>query len=887
MRLSLSSADPSPRLHRWLLALYPKSFRNEYAAEMQRIFRRRLREAAGPLPAAGIWIEEAADILPNALRAHFDILRQDLRYSWRSLRRTPSFFAAAVIVTALGIGATTAAFTLTDHILLRPLPYPDAGRLVKIWESNPNRNPGLRGLGGTNDVAPANFLDWKMLSTSFEEMGAYAFVSSNLVGRGDAERLSGVDIVPAALRAVGVQPAEGRLLDDAEDAEGAPCTLLISHEFKRRKFGDDARVVGEKLVLDEEPCTIAGVMPQGFVFPTRDIRFWRAARFSANTYGQRNNNYLRVVARLKPAVSVAQASADLARISAQLEKQYPAENKSVSTAVVTLRDEISQGTRTMIYAVAAASGCLLLIACTNVASLFLARATARSRELAVRTALGAGSERLVRQLLTDTVVIAVAGSALGVLIAVGAVPLAVKLVPTSLPIGEAPAADWRMLLVAAAGSLLTVVTCGVAPAIRATRLASAGALRDGVRSGTSRRTERVRSFLVTAQVAASVALLVCTGLLLRALWRVEAIDPGFRTDNVVTMRVNLAWPTYALNATRVALYRRVLDEVAVVPNVDQVAFVSALPLTLRGGVWPVYYPGQSPIPGKQAQSCLVRTITPRYFDVMGIPLIGGRTFDDRDTLKGELVAMVSQKFADKMWPGQSPIGRRFAMLQIERTIVGVVGEVRIRGIERTNEAQVYLPATQHPDNVWSNYASRDLAVKTTRELSGREMGALTTSLRAIVARADPNVPISDVRPLAEIVQSDFAFRSVQASVLRAFAIVAVVLASVGLHGLLAFMVSARTREIGVRIALGAPRRDILSMVLVRGLKLACIGGAIGLAAGYLTGLSFRSLLAGVEPADAAALAGAITIAVAMTLVGSFWPALRAARTDPITATRAD
>ena len=877
------------RLHRWLLALYPKSFRNEYGEEMRRVFRRRLRDAGGPLSVAGIWTDEVADTVRNAARAHVDILRQDLRYSLRSLRRTPGFFAAAVIVTALGIGATTAAFTLTDHILLRPLPYPGADRIVKIWESNPNRNPGLRGLGGTNDVAPANFRDWKTLSTSFEEMGAYAFMSANLVGRGDAERLSGVDIVPAAMRAVGVPPAEGRLLDDAEDAEGAPCNVLVSTEFRRRKFGESADVLGEKLVLDEEPCTIAGVMPRGFVFPTREIAFWRAARFSAATYGQRNNNYLRVVARLKAGVSATQASADLARISAQLERQYPAENKSVSTAVVTLRDEISQGTRTMIYAVAAASACLLLIACTNLASLFLARATARSRELAVRMALGAGSERLIRQLLTDTIVIAVAGSALGVLIAVGAVPLAARLVPTSLPIGEAPQADWRMLFIAAAGSLLTVLACGVAPAIRATRQTGSGvgSLRDGARSGTSRRTERVRSILVTAQVAASVALLVCTGLLLRALWRVEEIDPGFRTDNVVTMRVNLAWPTYAPNAKRVALYRRLLDDVAVVPNVAEAAFVSALPLTMRGGVWPVYYPGQPAIPGRQAQSCLVRIITPKYFGVMGIPLIAGRTFDDRDNLQGELVAVVSQTFGEKMWPGQSPVGRRFTMLEIERTVVGVVGEVRIRGVERTNEAQVYLHAPQHPDNVWSNYASRDLAVKTTRALGGREMGALTAALREVVARADPNVPISDVRPLAAIVQGDFAFRSVQANVLRAFAMVAVVLASVGLHGLLAFMVSARTREIGVRIALGAPRGDILSMVLGRGLRLAGIGGAVGLGAGYLTGASFRSVLAGVEPADLTALGGAMAVAVAMTLAGSFWPAMRAARTDPITATRAE
>lgn len=875
------------RFHRWLLALYPKSFRNEYGHEIGRAFRLRRRDASGLPAVAVLWIGEIADVVTNAARVHADILGQDLRFSLRALRRTPGFFVAAVLVTALGIGATTAAFTLTDHILFRPLPYPEADRIVKIWESNPTRPVGIHGLGGTNDVSPANYRDWKQLSSSFEEMGAYGFVSANLAGRGEPERLSGAIAAPGALRAVGIPPAEGGVLEDADDVSGAPCRVLVSDGLRRRKFAEGAPVTGQKILLDDEPCTIAGVMPPGFAFPTREISFWRPARFTDQMYGQRNNNYLRVVARLKPGISVSQASADLARISARLEQLYPDENRNVSAAVISLRDEVSGGTRTLIYAVTGASACLLLIACTNLASLFLARATARGSELALRTALGAGSERLVRQLLTDTVVVAAAGAACGVLIAIVAVPMGARLVPTTLPVGDIPPADWRMLLVAAGATLLTVLVCGVAPAIRASRQASAGAPRDGARTGTSRPTERLRSALVVAQVAASVALLVCAGLLLRALWRVQSIDPGFRTANVLTMRVNLAWPQYAPNTARTAFHRRVLEDVEALPNVAGAAFVSALPLTMRGGVWGVYLPGQPPVPGRQAQNSLVRFVTPRYFDVMGIPLISGRTFDDRDSLTGELTAIVSRTFGDRLWPGESPIGRRFTMLQVERTIVGVVGDVRIRGIERSNEPQVYLSTLQHPDTIWGNYAARDLAVRTTRALGGREMGALAASIRNLVARTDPRLPISDVRPLSEIVESDYAFRSVQAAVLRAFAVIAVVLAAVGLHGLLAFMVSARTREIGVRIALGAARRDILTMVLMRGLRLACVGGAVGLGAGYLAGTSFRAVLAGVDPADVTAIGGALAVAVVMTLAGSLWPALRAARTDPMTATRAD
>lgn len=876
------------RLHRWLLRVYPKSFRNEYGSELQAVFRRRLRDADGVIARLGVWTSEIFDVVFNAARVHFDILKQDLRYSWRSLRRSPAFFSAAILVTALGIGATTAAFTITDHVLFRPLPYPNADRLMKLWEASPNWVAGTPGLGGTNDPSPGNARDWRRLSTSFEEMGSYTFVSANLIGRGDPERLAGVNIEPVALRVMGVAPAIGRWLEPADDVEGAPCSVLISDDLRRRKFAEGANVAGEKILLDGEPCVVVGVMPRGYLFPTRETAFWRPIRLGAQQLEQRNNNYLRVVGRLKPGVTVAQAAADLKRIGAQLEQQYPDENKDVSVAVIPMRDEVGPGTRSMIYAVAGASVCLLLIACTNLASLFLARAGTRSREFAVRTALGAGSERLVRQLLTDTVIIAVAGAAIGVAIAIGAVPLAARLVPTTLPVGDIPPADWRMLAVAAVGTLLTVLTCGIAPAIRASRQTSASGLRDsGARTGASKRTERLRGVLVVAQVAASVALLVCTGLLLRALWRVEAIDPGFRTENVVTMRVNLAWPAYAPNTARVTFYRRVLEDVQKLPNVAQAAFVSALPLTMRGGVWAVYHPGQPPIPGRNAQAALVRFVTPQYFDVLGIPQIDGRTFDDRDHLKGELVAIVSRNFADRMWKGQSPIGRRFTMLEIERTIVGVVGEVRIRGIERTNEAQVYLPVQQHPDNVWGNYAGRDLAVKTARDLSGREMGALTASIRELVAKADPLLPISDVRPLSAVVESDYAFRTIQADVLRAFAVVAVILAGVGLHGLLAFMVAARTREIGVRIALGAARRDILSMVIGRGLRLALFGAVVGLGAGYFAGASFRTVLAGVEPTDFGAITGAIAVAVLMTLAGSLWPALRAARTDPITATRAD
>ena len=872
------------RLHRWLMALYPRSFRNEYGGEMDRVFRRRRRDASGPIGVAGLWMSEIVDVIANASRVHLDILRQDLRYSLRVLRRSPGFFAAAVIVTALGIAATTASFTLTDHVLVRPLPFPGADRLVKLWQADPERAAGQHGLQGTNDVSPANYRDWKNLTSSFESAGAYTFASANLVGAGDPERLAGALVTADAMRVIGVSPATGRALSDADDRAGAACAVLVSHDFAQRKFPSGA--IGQNIVMDQEPCSIAGVMPRGFDFPVRDLAFWRPIRFASDSFDDRNDTYLRVIARLKPGVSEAEANADLTRVSARLAQQYPAFNRKIAAVAIALRDEINDQARLMIYVVAGASACLLLIACTNLASLFLARATSRHGELSIRTALGAGSERLVRQLLTDAVVIALAGGGLGVLIAIRVVPLIATLAPNTLPIGEAPAADWRMLLVAAMATVITVLTCGVLPALRAARHASAGGLRDGARTGASRRTERLHGVLVVAQVAASVALLICAGLLLRALWRVQAIDPGFKTGNVLTMRLSLPWPQYAPNAARTTFYRRVVDDIGALPGVEEAALASYLPLTMRGGVWEVFLPGRPAEPGSEVQMALTRFVTPRYFSAMSIPLVRGRVFDDRDTIRGEPTAIVSETFGNAIWPGESSIGRRFVMMQTEVTIVGIVGEVKVRGLERRNEPQVYLPSGQQPDGSFINYTPRDLAVKM-RASDAAGMGAMAASIRGVVNRIDPQLPISSVRPLAEIVTDDTAVRAVQANVLRAFAVVAIVLAGVGLHGLLAFMVSARTRELGIRLALGAAPRDILSLVIGRGLMLACIGGAIGLGIGYLAGMSFRAVLAGVNPADIVAIGGALGVSIVMVIAGSVWPAIRAARINPIIATRAE
>ena len=820
--------------------------------------------------------------LTNAVRVHLDILGQDLRHTLRTLRRTPGFTATAVLVTALGVGATTAAFTLTDYVLVRPLPFPDADRLVKIWEGQTTGPTVRRGLQGTNDAGPANYLDWKEMSRSFSVMGAYSFVTSNYIGAGDPERIEGVVVSADAMTTVGVAPAIGRALTPQDDLSGAPCTVLVSDGFWHSRFGGNPSVQGTRITLDQEICEVAGVMPPGFEFPTRTTSFWRPIRFRPNVRENRQDHYLKVIARLKPGVTLEQARDDMDGVSATLRKMYPKDNEDVASVVIRLRDELNDQSRMLLLAIAGAAACLLLLACTNLASLVIARATSRARELALRTAIGAGRSRLVRQLLTESVVLAAVGGGLGLLLAAAAVPTVARLVPTTLPVPEVPGLDLRMLAIAAIATLGTGIGFGVLPALRATRQPAARSLGDGARVGSSRRTERVRAGLVIAQVTVSIVLMVGAGLMLRTLLQVQATPTGFNPDRVLTMRTTLPWAKYGPQAPRVEFIQRVLAGVKALPGVTTAAYTSFLPMTMRGGVWDVVVPGRPPGRNDLASS---RFVTPDYFTVMEIPMMRGRTFAESDSLKAQQVAIVSESFATRYLDGQDAIGRTFKFsLAGERTIVGIVGNIRVRGLERPSEPQVYLPYQQHPDNQTMNYVPKDLVVKVDAGVEDSpRWDALVASIRRVVASVDAQQPVADVQPLSAIVLGETAARSVQLRVLGAFAVVSCLLAAVGLHGLLAFVVSARTREFGVRLALGAEPRQILSLVARRGVMLGLTGVTAGVAIAYAAGRWIESLLVGVSPADPLTLTVAVAVSLTMTLAGSLMPAFRASRTNPTTA----
>ncbi|MEP6915197.1 MAG: ABC transporter permease [Acidobacteriota bacterium] len=860
------------RAYRALLHLYPASFRREYGEEMCAIFARDRRGARGPLDRVMLWGGAIRDVLGNAVMVHGDILRQDLRYTARTLFRARGFTLTAVAVVALGVGANTAAFSITDFVLLRPLPFPQADRLVKLWESE-------RGYSRT-ELSPANYRDWTAATQSFDRLGAYTLTSLNLVGPDEPQRLQGADVTSDLLPTLGVQPALGRLFTAADEREGAPGTLLLSDRFWKNGFGGSDSILGRRVLLDDEPFVVIGVMAPDFQFPNRTVEFWRPLRFSADDYLDRSNTYLYGLGRLRPGVSLSAAQAEMTLVAAQLAQQHPKENENIGATLIALGDEVSRQSRLLLLTLTGAALCVLLIACANLANLLLARALGRRRELAVRAAIGAGRERLVRQLATESLTVSLLGGACGILLAVTVVPLLGTLVPQTLPVAHGPSVDLRVLAFAGLLTVATGLAFGLVPVLRIGGDASLGGLRDGARAGGGRK-ERLRSALVVGEVIASVVLLVASALLMRALWTVQARDPGFKPEGVITLRTALPLPKYDATARRQGFYSAVLADVRTLPGVSNAAYISGLPMVMRGGIWAVTLDG---VAEKTANSQKVglRFVTPGFFASLGIPVHAGRDVSESDKTDGEAVAVVSESFSKRYGTGQNLIGRRFTIAFAQRVIVGVVGDIRVRGLESDSEPQVYLPSTQVRDGWLTPYAPKDLVVR-----SSAPPDQLLPALRAIIRRADPTQPISDIRPLTGIVEMETASRAVQMRVVGAFAAIAFLLAGIGIHGVLSFAVSQRTSEIGVRVALGAQRRDILAMVLRQGVLLAAAGVIPGIGLAYLAARSMGALLVGVKPNDSTAFAVTAALSVVMTLAGCLMPTLRALRIDPVRAIRAE
>jgi len=859
------------RFYRALLRLYPAGFLADYRHELCAVFAERAREFSGPLAPIRVALAALADVVPNAAAAHADMLRQDLRYAARSLGRTPGFAVTAILLVALGVGANTAAFSLADFVLVRPLPFPHADRLVKVWQRTAEY--------GRNELSPANYRDWAAASTrSFADFGAYTAGAVNLAGAMEPRRLEIARVTPNFFPIVGVPALLGRAISPSDSNDAG--IVVLSYALWQSHFGGASDIVGRGVRLDGTPYTVVGVMPPAFRFPRREMDAWTPLQLREDDFTDRTNTYLEGVARIRDGVTFERARDELGAIATRIEQPYEKENGSIGATVYRLRDELGSRARLLVLALCGAALCTLLLACANLASLLLARSAHRARELAVRAALGAGRERLVRQLVTESIALAVIGGAVGVAVAMIGVPLLAHLVPQALPVAERPSVDVRVLVIAVAVVGVTGLLFGVMPGIRTGGQGAFEALRDGGRTSGGR-TRPLRAALVVVEVAASVVLLISSGLLIRAVWRIQAEDPGFRTEDVLAVRTALPRPAYDVTARRAQFYDRVLRDVRVLPGVRSAAYVTGLPMRMTGGIWKVTLPGELKGPDESGSASL-RFVTPQYFATLGIPLRRGRDVAETDAADQPFAAVVSESFARRYWPTGEPLGKRFTFAMNERTVVGVVGDVRVRGREMGSEPQVYLPYKQVEDSSLVGYVPKDLVVR-----SSAPPATLLPSIRRAVRAADPEQPVSDVATMEEIVGTETAPRVTQLRLLTMLSTIALLIAGVGIHGLLAFTVSRRSQELAVRRALGAPSGDIVGLVLREGMLLAVAGILVGVALAYPSARAMGALLAGIDPADPLTIGVVGAVCLGTAVVGCLRPAVRAARITPLAALRAE
>ena len=800
-----------------------------------------------------------------------DVVLADLRHGLRLLRKSPAFTLIAVLTLALGIGANTAIFSMVDAVILRALPYRDPDRLVMVWE-----DASLAGFP-KNTPAPGNYNDWRRMNRSLVDIAATRGAIASLNGDGAPEQIVGRAVTGNFLSVLGIQPLIGRAISDEDDRTGAP-VVIISHGLWQRRFAGDRGVIGRKILLNDSPHEVIGVMPPAFVFRNREIDYWIPIHFAPAVAVDHTSHYLNVVARLKPGVSVEAAAADMRTVAETLGRQFPDSNRNIGAVVVSMKEDALGTTRTELLILMAAAAAVLLIACANLAGLLMSRAASRRGELAVRAALGATRGRIVRQMIVESTVLSLAGGALGLALAPAGLTLLEQLAPASVP-GVTPSIDGRLLLFTFAVSIASGLVFGAVPAWQSARASLHDALQQHTRAAVSGRSRFSRDALVVLQVAAALVLLVSAGLMLRTLANLRAIDVGFRTDRLLTVETSLPRMRYPA-ARRLAFYERVLARVRAMPGVERAAYVSLLPFLSQGNT-AGFAIESKPRPRTLAWDALYRVGTNDYLQTLGVHLVAGRLIDERDGADAPPVVVINETMARVYFPNESPLGHRLWLLSPQspwRTIVGVVKDVHERGYELAMKAGVYLPYAQNLDT-WALPEYLVVRVK-------GDPNDLAPAARRIIADADPQQPIASVESMDDILDRAVADRQQQMRLLTAFASLAVLLASVGLYGVLAYAVTERSREIGLRIALGATARSVVAMIVGRGLALTAAGLAIGVAAAWAVTRAMNNLLYGVAATDPATFGVVLGILGSVALVACALPAIRASRTDPIVVLRA-
>ncbi|HET9480333.1 MAG TPA: ABC transporter permease [Candidatus Polarisedimenticolia bacterium] len=803
----------------------------------------------------------------------FSGLGQDVRFGLRLLGKHPATTMTAGLTLALGIGANAAIFSLVNAVLLRPLPYPEPQRLVRLVETRP-----VLGVDRTS-VAPAEFVTWRERSRSFSNMAAWQIVDLNLSGDGTPERVSGFQASPSYLRVLGVPPAAGRDLLPEEEEPDRARVVILSHGLWSRRFGQDPAVAGATARLNGLEHTIVGVLPRRVTLPG-DAELMLPLPLSAPDREEFGHHFLNVMGRLAPGVSLQQARTELAAIGSALGQERPVSNSGHRIAAVRLYDDLVRGARPALLILLAGVGLVLLIGCANVAGLLLARAAGRRREVAIRLALGATRGRLIRQMLIESGLLALAGGSLGLLSSLWAVEMLVGLAPAGTPRLDEVRVDPAVTLLALGVSLATGLLFGLSPALHASRSGPAEALKDGGAAGAGPRRLRSRALLVMAEIALTVVLLAGAGLLLRSFFNVTAVDPGFDPGGVVTLELFLPESRFQDDAAVGAFWRGALEQAATLPGVTAGGAVSALPLSGLNTSNNITIEGRPPDPPDRPTMLNRRSASPGYFRAMGIRLVKGRLLDERDSRESLPVAVINETAARRLWPDEDALGRRFRLGAGDGntapwlTIVGVAADVHHESIEQSAELEMYLPFEQ--------YASRTMSLVLR---TGGDPAAMARAARERIRSIDPEQPVFNVAGMEELVAQSVAPRRSALVLLGLFAALAVALATVGLYGVVAHAAAERTREIGIRIALGAQARDVLRLILGQGMKLALFGVAAGLAVCLATLRMMSSLLFDVDPADPLTLTGIVALLVGVAALACWLPARRAARMDPIAALR--
>jgi putative ABC transport system permease protein len=791
------------------------------------------------------------------------------------LIRNPGFTIVSVIALALGIGANVAIFSVVNGVLLRPLPFKNPDRLMMIRETKLPQFPEFA-------VASGNFLDWKKQNTVFERLVAFKGSSLNLIGTGDPERLHGLNVTEGFFAMLGAQPQLGRDFLLEEDQPGRSNVVILSHGLWQRRFGADPKILNQSITLSGQSYTVIGVMPGTFRFGRAEdqIDLWTPMAFTAQDAQNHGGHSVAAIGQLKAGITLDQASSEMSTIAGRLAVQYPEANTGWNVKLIPLLEFSVRSIKPALIVLLVAVAFVLLIACANVANLLLARAAGRQKEIATRTALGAGRWRIVRQLLTESLLLSLLGGAVGLMLAKWGTDLLLTMAPADLPRMDNVSLDGRALAFTAAITFLTGLIFGLVPALQASKPNLNETMKDAGRGSTEGgRRKLIRSTLVVLEVASALVLLVGAGLMIKSFWRLQEVDPGFNPDNAITASVSLPKQKYPEEAKQVSFFQQLIERVGALPGVQAAGASHVVPMTGEDFVLAFEIDGRPPLQPGVTQSTNYYSVSADYFKAMGIPLRRGRLFTTRDTKDSPRVALINETMAQKIFPDEDPIGKRITFDDRAKNpewyeIVGIVGDVKQYGLDQPTTMQTYEPYTQQ------TLPYMTLVVRTTGDPTN-----LSAAIRSEILKLDKEQPASNIKTLNEFFSTSIAQQRFSMVLLGVFAAVALVLAAVGIYGVLSYAVTQRTHEIGIRMALGAGRRDVLRLVVGRGMLLSLIGVAGGLVAAFAVTRLMASLLFGVTATDAVTFASVAGVLLAVALMACYIPARRATKVDPLVALR--